>query len=367
MTMPRVIEMQALRDRLERGDDVTILDVRPSAERNEWFIPGSIHRDAYRALVAKDQTALAGLSFPADAPVIAVCGEGKTSLFAAALLTDQGYEAYSLNGGMKGWSLAWNTAEVVSRSASLVQIRRTGKGCLSYMIGSDGEAVVVDASLSPDLYLRLAEDRGWVIRHVLDTHIHADHLSRSRGVADRAGATLWLPDQRRARFPHQVLHDGAELSFGSARLRAIRTPGHTFESACYQVDDTWLLTGDTLFLEAVGRPDLKASSDETRERARLLHASLRHLFEMDPGLLVLPGHTSQPVAFDGQLIAARLGDIRKAIAVPIEAEAFVEWVLGRIPPTPPNHQAIVELNEAEDIAGGDPTDLEAGANRCALS
>ena len=69
MTLPRVIEMQALRDRLERGDDVTILDVRPSAERNEWFIPGSIHRDAYRALVAKDQTALAGLSFPADAPV----------------------------------------------------------------------------------------------------------------------------------------------------------------------------------------------------------------------------------------------------------------------------------------------------------
>jgi hypothetical protein len=88
---------------------------------------------------------------------------------------------------------------------------------------------------------------------------------------------------------------------------------------------------------------------------------------MNPGLLVLPCHASRPVAFDGQLIAARLGDIRNAIALPAEADTFVEWVLGRIPPTPPNHHAIVEFNEAEVAPGGDPTDLEAGANRCALA
>lgn len=367
MTAPRAIEMETLRDCVERGDNVTILDVRPLSERDEWSIPGSIHWDAYRALVAGERTALAGLSLPPDAPVITVCSLGRTSLIAAALLAEQGHEVYSLTGGMKAWSLAWNTAEVTSRTASLVQVRRTGKGCLSYLIGSEGEAIVVDASLAPEIYLRLAEARGWVIRHVLDTHIHADHLSRSRILAERSGAVLWLPDQERARFPHRVLHDGADLGFGSARLRAIATPGHTMESACYQIDNDWLLTGDTFFPDAVGRPDLAASSDQARARALLLHGSLRHLFGMDPRLLALPCHTSRPIEFDGRLIGALLGDAREAIALPAQADSFVDWVLCRIPPTPPNHHAIVALNEGEAFPAGDPTDLEAGANRCAVA
>jgi glyoxylase-like metal-dependent hydrolase (beta-lactamase superfamily II) len=135
---------------------------------------------------------------------------------------------------------------------------------------------------------------------------------------------------------------------------------------CYLVDDHWLLTGDTLFLAGVGRPDLEASAEEKHARAILLHSSLRRLFELDSRFLVLPCHTSSPVPFDQAVVGATLGAVRNAIQLPEDAAGFAERVLQRIPTTPPNHLAIVERNEAGELPPGDPTDLEAGANRCAV-
>ena len=225
---------------------------------------------------------------------------------------------------------------------------------------------MIDASLDPAVYLKLAAERGWSIVHVLDTHVHADHLTRSRALAARAGATLWLPDQRRVHYPFQPLQEGTELHFGGSTLRALMTPGHTRESACYLIDGQWLVTGDTLFLATVGRPDLEASAEESRARATLLHGSLRRLMALPAELLVLPGHTSAPIAFDSVPVAAPLERVREAVRLPAEAPAFVDHVLARIPPTPANHHAIVMHNEAGELPPGDPTDLEAGANRCAI-
>src|SRR5207244_1181298 len=108
------------------------------------------------------------------------------------MLQARGFEAFPLAGGMKAWSLAWNTAEIPAKdgSARILQIRRTGKGCLSYLVGSKAEALVIDASLPPEVYLELASRHGFRIRYVLDTHIHADHLSRGRSLAEQAGAIL---------------------------------------------------------------------------------------------------------------------------------------------------------------------------------
>lgn len=360
------LEVARLQEMLDRGEEVTVLDVRTAAERAEWYIPGSVHIDAYQALRAGNPKALADAQLDQKSPVVAVCAMGRTSVIAATLLRQRGYEAFSLIGGMKAWSLAWNVAQLSAPHASLVQVRRTGKGCLSYILASGTEAVVVDASLDASVYLAIASEHGWRIRHVLDTHIHADHLSRGRALADVAGASLWLPEQRRAHFAHRVLGDGAELGFGGTSLRALHTPGHTPESTSYLVDERWLLTGDTLFLSAVGRPDLEANEEEARARALLLHASLRRLIALDSRLLVLPCHTSTPVPFDHDVIAAPLGSVRDAIRLPETAALFAENVLSRIPPTPPNHHAIVERNEAGELPSGDPTDLEAGANRCAV-
>ena len=115
---------------LERGERVTVVDVRKGEDRVEWSIPGSVHYDAYDALNAGDNLAMEGLDLPEGAPVVTVCGRGRSSALAAEQLRREGYEAFSLEGGMEAWSLAWNTAEVplAGAKAEVVQVRRTGKG-----------------------------------------------------------------------------------------------------------------------------------------------------------------------------------------------------------------------------------------------
>ncbi len=363
------ISSETLRDLLERNTLVTVLDVRPAAERAEWAIPGSVHVDAYDALRRGDPNALAGFHPTNGGRVVTVCAAGKTSMLAAERLRARGLDAVSLAGGMRAWSLAWNTAEVPcpGSTARIVQLRRAGKGCLSYLIGSHGDAAVIDASLDPQVYQRVADTNGWHIRTVLETHVHADHLSRARAIAADTGATLCLPATDRVSFQYEPLNDRDTVRVGSAGLRALRTPGHTPESTCYLLDDRALFTGDTLFLAAVGRPDLEASAEQARHRAQVLHASLQRLVALPPDTVILPAHTSEPVAFDGRPISATLRQVRERTPLLRETEErFVSQILTRLPPTPPNHHPIVALNEAGTLPD-DPTELEAGANRCAVA
>jgi glyoxylase-like metal-dependent hydrolase (beta-lactamase superfamily II)/rhodanese-related sulfurtransferase len=362
------IETNTLRQWLEEGRPVRVLDIRTPEDYEQWSIPGSLHVNAYERLKAGDAEALSGVDLPTDCPVVTICNAGKVSQIAAEQLRQRGLDAYPLAGGMRSWSLSWNTAEITAAGATVVQVRRTGKGCLSYLIGSGTDAAVIDASVDPEIYLRLASQRGWSIRYVLDTHIHADHLSRSRALAAAAGAKLLLPAQNRAQFPYWPIMDEQVVEFGGTRIRAISTPGHTMESMCYDLDGEALLTGDTLFLSGVGRPDLKASPEEAAKRARILYQSLLRVCGLPASALVFPGHTSQPVAFDHRPVCGKLGEISARIAPWLASEEdFVRAILQRIPPAPPNFLRIVELNEAGTLPGGDLTDLEAGANRCAVS
>lgn len=364
------ITVDALREMLEEERPVTVLDIRPASERAEWSIPGSLHVDVYDVLQANDPNALKKIDLPADRPVVTVCGAGKTSLIAAHHLRVRGLDAASLTGGMKAWSLAWNIAEISlpMSEARVIQVRRTGKGCLAYLIGAGNVAVVVDPALEPEVYLALAQRYGWTITGVLETHIHADHLSRARTLAAQSGATHYLPDQQRAAFSFRAVREGDGLEIGPARLVALHTPGHTPESTGYLLDGQALLTGDTLFVAGVGRPDLEATPDEARTRARMLYHSLHRLLALAPATLILPGHTSEPVAFDRKAVAASLAEVRERVGLlHLPEETFVESLMARIPPTPPNHHQIVALNEAGLMPAKDPTDLEAGANRCAIA
>ena len=223
------IDVDELRAMLAERQPVTVLDIRKAEDRAEWAIPGSLHIDAYEALKAGDPDALADAAIPMDAPVVTVCGAGKVSLTAMEQLRDRGYDARSLAGGMKAWSLAWNSAEVPvpGSAATVIQVRRTGKGCLSYLIGNDDEAVVIDAALPPAVYQDLAAQHGWTITRVLDTHVHADHLSRSRLLAEQTGATLHLPEQDRVAYPFTPFATGtpsASAPRGSSRCGRPATP-----------------------------------------------------------------------------------------------------------------------------------------------
>ncbi|HSM55802.1 MAG TPA: MBL fold metallo-hydrolase [Candidatus Sulfomarinibacteraceae bacterium] len=367
--MKKTINRATLQKMLDEGAPLTVLDVRPAEERAEWAIPGSKHVDIYEALKAGDPDALASVDVPSDRPVVTVCGAGKTSLVAAEQLRARGVRAASLEGGMRAWSLAWNTAEVPvpDSTARVLQVRRTGKGCLSYLIAANGAAAVVDAALEPDVYLELAHEHGWTITDVLDTHVHADHFSRGRLLAEQTGATFHLPAQKRVAVEHRQIRDGDVMTIGGARLEAVHTPGHTPESTSFLLDGQALFTGDTLFLTGVGRPDLEADAGADRERAHLLYGSLQRLLALPDETLVLPGHTSEPVSFDGAPIAETLADVRtSAELLNVSEDDFVETVLARIPPAPPNHERIVLLNEVGRMPDGDPIELEAGANRCAI-
>lgn len=366
----KTISVEMLCEWLEEGRPVTLLDVRPVAERAEWFIPGSLHIDAYTALKMHDPHALAQVKLPDSGPVVTICAAGKTSQIAAEQLAARGIPAYSLEGGMKAWSLAWNTAELVvpQTTTRIIQLRRTGKGCLSYLIGADNEAFVIDASLDPAVYLALAHAHGWQITGVFDTHIHADHLSRSRQLAQISGTMLFLPAQERVSFPFTTILDGNTLATGTMQLTALFTPGHTPESTCYLLNNQVLFTGDTLFLTSVGRPDLDANKQEAQARASALYSSLHKLLALPLDTLVLPGHSGQPIPFDGVPIASTLAQIDEQVSIlHVPHTMFVADILARIPPTPPNYERIVRFNEQGILPEDDVTNLEAGANRCAIA
>src|SRR4029453_7403534 len=190
--MTNTIETNTLRDWLESHQPVVVLDVRSDEDRAQWAIPGSLHINAYDALRDGQPGALINAMLPRDRPVITVCNAGRVSQTAAAILADRGFDARSLVGGMKAWSLAWNTAEIPLEDSTVrvVQVRRTGKGCLAYVVGSGDEAAVIDPSLPTEIYVDLARRHGWDVRYVLETHIHADHLSRAKELASQTGAVL---------------------------------------------------------------------------------------------------------------------------------------------------------------------------------
>jgi len=173
-------------------------------------------------------------------------------------------------------------------------------GCLahaSYMIGSEGEAAVVDPQRDVDIYLKAADNHGLKIRYVIETHLHADFVSGHRELASRTGAQIYIGEQAGATFPHVAVRDGDELRVGKVKIRILGTPGHTLESLCVLITDEeksgkpWaVLTGDTMFLGDVGRPDL-SKTYTPQQLAGMLYDSLHNkLLKLPDDVLVYPAH-----------------------------------------------------------------------------
>ena len=173
-------------------------------------------------------------------------------------------------------------------------------GCLahaSYLIGSEGECAVVDPQRDVDIYLKAAVEHGLQIRYILESHLHADFVSGHKELAARTGAQIYIGAQARAKFPHVAVSDGFQLQVGSVTISVLETPGHTPESLCFLVTDRkksarpWaVLTGDTLFLGDVGRPDL-SETHSPAQLAAMLYDSLHHkLMTLPDDVIVYPAH-----------------------------------------------------------------------------
>jgi hydroxyacylglutathione hydrolase len=187
-----------------------------------------------------------------------------------------------------------------SERRSIMYFEQFYLGCLahaSYLLASEGEAVVVDPQRDIDLYLRAADEKGVSIRHIFETHLHADFVSGHKELAARTGAKIYIGAKAGAAFNHIDVRDGFELRFGKARIHVLETPGHTPESICLVVTDgeksqlPWaVLTGDTLFLGDVGRPDL-SETHTPAELAGMLYDSLHQkLLKLSDDVVVYPAH-----------------------------------------------------------------------------
>jgi glyoxylase-like metal-dependent hydrolase (beta-lactamase superfamily II) len=365
-----------------RGEALPILDVRNEDEFAAWKIEGSRPLSylnlPYFAFIDEPERSAERVAQAGDA-WIAVCAKGDSSAFVAEILRERGTRAVNLTGGMEAWGNLHVPVRVAgSGGFELWQINRYGKGCLSYVILAAGQAVVVDASRHLEVYEAFLRERGATLVQVLDTHVHADHLSGGCDLARRAGAPFFVAAGEGAELRRAVrpLADGTELrlrgSDGGAIIgvRVIATPGHTPGSTCYLVDGRWLLSGDTIFVNGIGRPDLGGLVEAW---GRALFRTLHHgpLSTLPDDVVVLPAHFASPAELDGGgVVQRRLGDIRAAspeLGLPTEA-AFVEAMRRAVKPPPDVYQKIIAANLAPaGVADEQASEWELGKNQCAAS
>ena len=344
-------------------DEPLVLDVRQPEEVAAWAIPGAVN-------IPLGELATRLGELPAGRPVVVVCASGNRSSQATTFLVRAGIPARNLTGGMAAWGHVYDTAVAEVAGGQIVQVRRRAKGCLSYLVGAGDEAFVVDPSLEVDLYISVADSKGWRITRVFDTHLHADHLSGARELAARTGASLHLSPFDTFDFEYRPLQDDERFTLPGGldvAVAVVRTPGHTEGSVVFLVGDEALLSGDTLFVDSVGRPDL---AERAEEFARNLHRSLaEHILVLGDHVSVLPAHYGTAThVVPGQLVAARLGDLRASLpALSLDEEAFVDWATAHATERPPNYVEIIRANmgrsraDVRTLAG-----LEAGPNRCSV-
>ncbi len=233
-------------------------------------------------------------------------------------------------------------------------------GCLahaSYLIGSEGEAVVIDPQRDVDQYIAEAEAQGFKIKHVIETHLHADFVSGHRELAARTGADIIFGARSGAEFPHRAANDGEEIKLGRVTLRFLDTPGHTPESISILVIDNdvspqpqKVLTGDALFIGDVGRPDLAGGRGYTAEQmAASLYDSLHDkLMKLDDEVEVYPAHGAGSMC--GRNISketsSTIGEQRRFnyALKPMSKDEFVRMMTADLPEAPAYFPRDAEIN-----------------------
>ena len=375
-------ELQA---RLNAGERVVVLDTRRPADYETWHIDGDTVTpinvpftefiDGNDPADGAPDALVDALPESRDAPIVTCCAKGISSLYVAEFLSREGYDVVALDDGMRGWAGLYESrelpAEYTPAGVTVLQFHRPSSGCLAYLVVADGEAMVVDPLRAfAGEYAATADAHDAALVYAVDTHVHADHVSCVDAVADGTDATALVPagaDDRGYEGDADLVAAGDELAVGDATVEAIGMPGHTSEMLGYRVGDL-LLTGDTVFTDAVALPDLEEVDDGARDAARQLYDTVRAIGEYADDVLVAPGHTSESARpRDDGTYAATVGDLRERLpAFERDREAFVDAILDGMPPRPNNYERIIATNlRQEHVSDGDAFELELGPNNCA--
>jgi glyoxylase-like metal-dependent hydrolase (beta-lactamase superfamily II) len=380
MSQPPSITPRHLYDRIEAGEPVRILDIRDRSAVDQWRIDGEsvafTHVPRAKVLQAKALGTIDELvaDIAGEGTITVVCAEGRASAEVATFLNDAGFAAQNLAAGMEGWADLYVGTELdTDAGVEIVQYRRPSSGCLSYLLVSDGAAAVVDPLAAfTDRYVTDVQEYDADLTYAIDTHVHADHVSGLRQLAEETDATPVMSAAARDRgvtFETETVADGDVLSVGRADAEAVAAPGHTTGMTALLVDDV-LLSGDSLFVESVARPDLEREDAGAEALAHELYATLTERFaRLAEDVLVAPGHYSAAAesSADGSY-SATLGTLRGRLwPFEVTEEAFVERILADLPPRPANYERLIAINLGERDASGDALELELGPNNCAAT
>ncbi|MED4040098.1 MULTISPECIES: MBL fold metallo-hydrolase [Niallia] len=356
-------------------EELFILDVRNESDFKDWKIEGEnieyLNVPYFELLDGVDEI-IGEISTKKE--VLVVCAKEGSSVMVAEMLSDVGLNVFYLQGGMKAWSEHLEPVKIgdLNDGGEIYQFVRVGKGCLSYMVLSEGEAVVIDSTRMTDIYLDFAVSKGVKIRHVFDTHLHADHISGGRTIAEKTGAVYWLPpkDATEVTFSYQPLEDGNDVTIGNTTINiaALYSPGHTIGSTSFIVDDKYLLSGDILFIDSIGRPDLAGMAEDWVSDLR--ETLYKRYKELSGELIVLPAHFMiiDELNEDGS-VAEKLGKLfTKNHGLNIDNEnEFRKLVTENLPPQPNAYQEIRETNMGKINPEIDKQrEMEIGPNRCAV-
>ncbi len=318
------IAVGELLSRVDAGEPLLLLDVRNDEEFETWRFEGRRPLETahipYFDFIEDAEGCITRL--PRGREIVVLCAQGGSSALVVDQLREAGIAARNVAGGMVAYGEYLEAVKVPfdgARRAEIWQVNRRGKGCLSYVVRAGRDAIVVDPSRDVPWYEAFVRGLGAAIVRVLDTHVHADHLSGGPVLAARSGAPYFVMAGEDFDLRHSVerLEDGQELPLGGRgaarlRVRVMTTPGHTPGSSSYLVGRQHLLTGDTIFVKSVGRPDL--GGHVTEWGRALFHTLRERLATLPDDTVVLPAHFAghEEIGPDG-VVAGRLGDLRRAM------------------------------------------------------
>lgn len=353
---------------------IFMLDVRNEDDFKDWKIDGEnieYLNVPYFELIDGIEPILDKI--PTNKDVIVVCAKEGSSMMIAEMLEERGIETTYLKDGMKSWSeYLYPTKVYEDDDMTVHQFIRVGKGCLSYVVISGDEALLVDPARFIDQYIDFAANKGVKITHIVDSHLHADHISGGRELAELTGAKYYVMKSEGAVFEFEALEQYEKIEFAKIRLEvlAVKTPGHTPGSVSFFVNNKLLFSGDTIFVSGLGRPDL---GGKAREWAVDLYDTIySKVSQIADEVIVLPGHYAD---FHGEIneqgyIGDALGNIRKIndMMAGKTVTEFVDHVAASAATeTPPNFEDIVAINKGVKEATVDQKqELEIGPNRCAV-
>lgn len=372
-----------LRDWIDQDRSFSLLDTRAKDSFESWHIKGAIQYsynpdDDFDVADFQSQTGLTP-----DASIVTICAKGISSYDIAKKLADTGYEDLTVvEDGMEGWSTVYDTVDIpTTNDADIIQFQRRAKGCLGYLIGDPetNVAAVIDPNRHVSEYVSVASELGYSIEYVFDTHIHADHISGGRELADYVGATYYLSEgaaERNVTYDFRPLARNEVVLVGTLSIKALETPGHTSDIVSYLLDSEAVFTGDTLFVDSVGRTELQFGDGDAATGAELLYDSLHGTILAEPDTItILPGHFAiesdgTTAVTPGEPVLSTVGTVRTDLSVlQTDKASFVSRITDSLPEKPPNFESIIDINAGRDRPDSEEqsTELELGPNNCAAA